>query len=116
MRRLPLQVRGIALLSGGALGVHQLRFVAACGQRAETACGSSGHEYLSFAGPLAGMLFAVALGGLLGELLRPSRSPSGRAPSFVARWAACAAALAAVYCVQELTEAALATGRPVGFD
>jgi hypothetical protein len=113
VKRLPVHVRGIALLSAGALGVHELRFLAACGD-AQAACGSPGHAYLALAGPLAGMLLAVALGGLLGELLRPGRSGTARAPSFGARWAACAVALVAVYSVQELVEALATPGRAAG--
>jgi hypothetical protein len=114
MRRLSLHVRGIALLSAGALGVHQLRFLAACGD-ARAACGSAGHEYLVFAGPLAGMLLAVALGGLLGQLLSGGRTAgAARRTSFAARWTACVVSLVAIFSAQELVEAALAPGRAIG--
>ena len=105
MRRLPLHVRGIALLGAGALAVHELRLLAACGRHAE-ACGD-GPAYLAYAGPIVAALLACALGLLIAEIVRPSRAVAARQVSFTARWALCAGALAAIYTVQEAVEGAV---------
>lgn len=53
--------RFVALLSAGALGVHQLRYLVTYGDGAGTALEHSGHGYLAAVEPLVGMAVALVI-------------------------------------------------------
>ena len=110
MSRSPSTLRTAALIAGGALSVHELRFLIAPAGAAESA--SAGHGYL----PLAGFAVAVALAAALahfaaaaGRAIRTGRHDPGGS-GFAATWVAVTVAIVAVFLAQELVEAAL-TGR-----
>ena len=110
MSRSPSTLRTAALIAGGALSVHELRFLIAPAGAAEAS--SAGHGYL----PLAGFLVAVALAAALahlaavvGRAIRTGRHEPGGS-GFAATWVAVTVAIAAVFLTQEAVEAAL-TGR-----
>ena len=110
MGRSPSKLRTAALIAGGALSVHELRFLIAPAGAAESS--SAGHGYL----PLAGFAVAVALAAALahlaavaGRALHTGRHEPGGS-GFAATWLGVTIAIAAVFLAQELVEAAL-TGR-----
>lgn len=106
----PSTLRTAALIAGGALSVHELRFLIAPAGAAESS--SAGHGYL----PLAGFVVAVALAAALAQLaaiaeraLRTGRHEPG-GPGFAVTWLAVTVSIAGVFLAQESVEAAL-TGR-----
>jgi len=110
MGRSPSTLRTAALIAGGALSVHELRFLLAPAGAAESF--SAGHGYL----PMAGFVVAVALAAALahlaavaGRAIQTCRHEPGGS-GFAATWLAVTLAIAAVFLAQELVEAAL-TGR-----
>jgi hypothetical protein len=104
--------RSAALLSLGALAVHQLRYAAAFGDRAGAALASEGHAYLTGAiPPLAAMAVATIAAAVLTRGLGGS---AGAAAPLWRRGAAYACALLVVFASQELAEGALAAGHPAG--
>ncbi|HZI91582.1 MAG TPA: hypothetical protein VFD31_08140 [Thermoleophilaceae bacterium] len=110
MGRSPSTLRTAALIAGGALSVHELRFLIAPAGAAESS--SAGHGYL----PLAGFVVAVALAAALAQLaavagraLRTGRHEPG-GPGLAVTWLAVTASIAGVFLAQEIVEAAL-TGR-----
>ena len=107
-------LRGLAVLSLGALAVHQLRYLFGYGGEAGAALAHQGHGYISSAIPilLALTLAALCSSGLAGRFGAPARSR----PRAAARIVAYAAVLVATYCVQELTEGVLASGHPAGLE
>jgi hypothetical protein len=117
LRHTSRTARAAALLSLGALAVHELRYVMAYGSRAQEALAQQGHGYLS---DLGGALVALALATLLATLLAgtlapPARRADQRAGTAFGRTAAqYALALAAIFCAQELIEGALMSGHPEG--
>jgi hypothetical protein len=112
-RRIDTRIRGGLLMPLCALAVHQLRYYMAFGSGAPRHLAHDGHAYLSTVEPFALLAAALALGALLGALVRtwPQASPR---TSLVRIWAACAAALLAIYCAQELLEGSFASGHPAG--
>lgn len=117
LRRTSRIARAASLLSLGALAVHELRYLLAYGHGAGEALAQQGHGYMS---DLAGALVVLALATLLATLLagalapppRPAYEPAGAA--FRRTAALYGLALAAIFCAQELTEGAVATGHPAG--
>lgn len=105
-------LRLAALLSAGALTLHELRYRAGYGHEAADAAAAQGHGYLS--GAAAGaVLLAVAAACLFAlALARPRSAVEPR--SFGASWLGATAGLACVYTLQELAEGALAHGHPAG--
>jgi hypothetical protein len=109
--------RVAALLSLGALAVHELRYLLAYGDRAGEALAQQGHGYLS---DLGGALIGLALATLLATLFaRALASPArgrraSRRAGFTRLAGLYALALASIFCVQELAEGALTTGHPEG--
>jgi hypothetical protein len=115
LRRTTQTARAAALLSLGALALHQLRYLLAYGDDASGALAQQGHTYLSgIAAPLIGaalsMIAAVSLGRVLLRL--PGRS---RDEASLERGALLyAAALLAIFWAQELSEGLLASAHPAG--
>jgi hypothetical protein len=116
LRQTNRTARAVALLSLGALALHQLRYAIAYGDRASQALANQGHAYLS---DLGGAVVVLATSALLGTLLTGALSPGAScdASRSVARRRVAgsyALALLAIFCCQELAEGALATGHPGG--
>src|SRR5215218_1108683 len=106
-------MRAMTLLSAGALGVHELRYLAAYGGDAARALDHQGHAYLALATPLVGGLLAVVLARVLVGVA-VGRACDGALVRLGRTWAVAAACLVAVYTTQELVEGVLAPGHPAG--
>jgi hypothetical protein len=104
-----------ALLVLGALVLHQLRYLLAYGGGAGAELERQGHAYLDLVAPL---LVAAAAAMLIASVVVPALlrlAPAlTRDVSSTERAAGYAAALLAVYFVQELAEGVLASGHPAG--
>jgi hypothetical protein len=106
--------RATALLALGALSVHELRYLLAYGGDAQQAMASQGHGYL---GELTPAVAVLALSALFGRLVASAlgrRTSSPRRRPLRQSTAAFAAALGAIFAVQELVEGAVSTGHPGG--
>ena len=119
LKRRPVITRfaPLALMPAAAFAVHQLRYWLAYGDRAGAVLARQGHAYLHSLAPWLVLLLAIAVGiflRALGRAFGGHRSIHSYTLSFAALWAACAAALVAVYASQELLEAVFATGHPGG--
>jgi hypothetical protein len=127
------RLRCAALLSAGALSVHELRYLLAFGDGTSHALALQGHGYLVAAPPLLAGLLALAGAQLLMLLARPAtRGAAGRRPvpllrrrparfargaaahPRLAAWLGSSAVLLAAYVAQETLEGALAPGHPAG--
>lgn len=97
------RLRTAALLCACSLALHQLRWMLAP-QASEPA-----HAYIPFAGALAGTLVALAAAQLLERMAEARRTGRGEGAglSFRTAWPLAAAALLAIFSVQELLEGAL---------
>ena len=105
--------RSAALIALAALGVHQLRYLIAYGGGAHAELASQGHDYLFGALPiLAGFAIATIAAGLLRAALTSSPAPA--LASTRARAVIYAAAIFAVFVVQETTEGVLFAGHASG--
>ncbi len=98
-------LRLAALLSVGALGVHQLRYLIAYGGDARSALAAQSHGYLVPLAPLLAGLVVV----VLAELVARAARGGAPAPRFAPLWAGASLTLAAVFCAQEGIE-----GAPIG--
>jgi hypothetical protein len=113
-------IRGMgraALVPGGALAVHQLRFLLAFGPNAGAELTREGHSYLNSLVPWIVALIGVAAGGFLwtlGRALAGHTTVRRYSLSLAALWATCSVCLLAIYVTQELLEALLAVGHPGG--
>ncbi len=119
LRSVPLSARGAALVPGGGLAVHQLRYALAYGSGAESRLVAQGHAYLAALTPWIVLLAGLALGASLGRLAsRAARGRDGVAapvgPRVLRVWAAATLLLVAIYVGQELLEGMLASGHPGG--
>jgi hypothetical protein len=106
--------RAIALISLGALAVHELRYLVAYGHDADAALASQGHGYLSeFGGVAVGLGLALLLGSALGRagLARLDRRAR---PTFAGTAALYCGAIVAVFCAQESAEGLLFAGHADG--
>jgi hypothetical protein len=112
-RRLP--IRRAALLIGGALAVHELRFVVTYGSDAGRVLTEAGHEYLPFAGAAAGVLLLLAGSLFCRSLIEARRGRVAERRAMVLRrlWVENAVALVAIYVAQEGLEGAFAPGHPI---
>ncbi len=108
--------RAVALLTFGAIIVHELRYVVAYGENARAALAEQGHSYLPFVQSLAVVLLAVALARFCISLVRARSGvlAEERPPAFARLWLASSASLAAVYTLQEGFEGQFAPGHPGG--
>lgn len=117
MSRLPVRLRGAALMPVAALAVHQLRYLLAYRTHAGSKLAEQGHSYLTSLTPLIVMLCAVGLGGFLTRLARAWRDGADRGSArsgFLALWLTASLALIAIYAGQEFLEGLLASGHPAG--
>jgi hypothetical protein len=111
------RVAPAALVPGGALAVHQLRYWLAFHGMAGAALERQGHSYLHSVVPWIVLLIAVAVGAFLRSL---GRAFGGRCSlprytlSFAALWLICAACLVLTFVCQEFLEGLFATGHPAG--
>jgi hypothetical protein len=113
MRRRGFELaRAVALLTLGALALHQLRYLIAFGPASGEALHREGHGYLAQTIPVIVALAAATLAAsvLLGAL----RAPRQASRPGIARALFYGAALFAVFAAQELAEGALAPGHPAG--
>jgi hypothetical protein len=107
-------LRGAALLTLGALAVHQLRYLIAFGPSSGEALHREGHGYLAAALPVLVALAVALLAATLvtGALARSAAGAGlGAGPGRALFYAA---ALLSVFVSQELVEGALAPGHPAG--
>lgn len=109
-------LRGAALLSVGAIGVHELRYMIAFGGDAESALDHHGHAYLSYVTPLIGLALTWLLARLLVRAATGAPADSERAVRVRRLWPTATAALIGIYTVQELAEGVLAPGHPGGWE
>jgi len=109
-------LRFVALLSLGALAVHDLRYGAGYHEHAGAALRQQGHAYLTLVGILAAGLMSVALALFGAVLLRARRGRSGSSGGapFMRTWAYATLSLVAVYVTQEGFEGQLSQGHPGG--
>jgi hypothetical protein len=105
-------MRSLAVLSLGALAVHQTRYLFGYGGDAGAALAQQGHAYISSAVPilLAVAVAAALCSGVAGRFGDTARSR----PPAAGRTLAYAITLVITYSVQELTESILASGHPAG--
>jgi len=101
-------LRVSALLTAGAFGLHQLRYLLAYGEASGPVLAQSGHGYLTAAQPLVGLVLACALGHVLWRLL--AGRPGAALPSRPRLAALLTVALLAIYAAQELAEGRLVPG------
>jgi hypothetical protein len=103
--------RAAAMLAGGSLAVHQLRYSVGYGGHSGGALHEQGHAYLLVLLPL----MAIACALVVAAWMRASLHGRGyHTPGLGRTWIGASLALAACYAGQELIEGALATGHPAG--
>jgi hypothetical protein len=108
--------RAVALLTLGALALHQLRYSLAFGDAAPDALHQHGHDYLAVIAPaLVALAVALAVAATLARAAAVRRGSAGGGGS-MRRAVRYALGLLAVYSAQEVTEGALAAGHPSGVD
>jgi hypothetical protein len=113
----PSTLRVTALIAAGALGLHQLRYLAGSGSESAQGLSDQGHAYLPVAGFVVAALLALASGQLLVVLGRARRTGGAdrtRRSPLAATWLAATAALLAIYGAQELLEGLVAGGHAGG--
>ena len=93
--------------------VHDLRYRIAFGDDAPNALAAQGHGYLTAVAPLLAVVGMVALASFVQRLAGGPAAPRARRASI---WLAMAGGLLAVFCLQEMLEGLLSTGRPDGLD
>lgn len=101
-----------ALIAGGALLLHQLRYVLVYGAGAEDALALHGHAYLVLVTPLVAAALALSVRPLLG--LAPAAAPPPRAPGLRRVWLGASGALLVTYAMQEWLEGVIVHGHPEG--
>lgn len=104
-------LRATALLGAGSFAVHQARYALGYRGDASDALAAQGHSYLVLLGPL---LVGALLPVVAGLVHRAARGTAAPLPRFAVLWAAFAAGILFVYCVQESVEGALSSGHPAG--
>lgn len=116
MPELQPRLRAVALVSAGALGVHELRYLLGYGDHSAHALAEQGHAYLGFVGPVLGLVLALAFGCFIGQLVGPPRAGhEGPSRTSLPRlWACASVALLSIYVGQESIEGLLTPDHPVG--
>jgi hypothetical protein len=107
----------IGLIPPAAFAVHQLRYILAYGGGAGVELQRTGHSYLHSLVPWIVLLLALVAGGFLralGRTFAGHTTPARYAVSLCGLWAACSAALIAIFAGQEFLEGLFATGHPAG--
>ena len=106
------------LISVGALGVHELRYLIAYRGSAAHELSVQGHGYLRLVTPLVVGALVLAIASFAGRLLRAvgGGGPGGEPvlPSLRRTWALLSAVLVTIYVCQEWIEGMLASGHPGG--
>jgi hypothetical protein len=117
VRSLGWRFRAGALITVGALAVHDLRYLVAFRGQAGNELTVQGHDYLGFVTPLVAGLLALAMAGFALRLARAFGVDPGAGPGLPSTrrlWAAASALLLAIYASQEWIEGQLASGHPGG--
>jgi hypothetical protein len=114
MTRRGQSLRLSALLSSGAVGVHELRYFVAYGDRASQELAHQGHGYMTAVVPLIALAFTGLLAHVVWRMVagRPTERQWGRGSLTLVL----AGALLAVYTGQELLEGHLAAGHASGLN
>jgi hypothetical protein len=107
--RIAHNVRLAAILVVGVFVLHQLRYLLTVGSSAELA--QAGHRYMADLLPLIAMLVLAAA---VATLIRGTEGGSPARTPLVRRIGVFAAALLAIYVVQESLEGVVAAGHPAG--
>jgi hypothetical protein len=109
------RARKAALVAGGSLVLHQLRYVVSYGDRAPERLAHDGHAYLSVVTPLVAALVVLAVARALQLVCGRCRAATAtRSGPLWRTWAFASLAPLAVYVLQELLEGVLSTGHPDG--
>ena len=110
------RLRSAALLSLGAFGVHQLRYLIAYGDGSRRELAIQGHGYLTVVGPLIAVVVILALAEFALRLIgaRRTRSAATPVPGLGRLWAGATLLLLLAFGVQESVEGAVASGHPGG--
>jgi len=118
VRSLGWRIRAGALVSAGALGVHDLRYLLAYGGDSSHELSVQGHAYLALATPLIAGLVVLAAAAFAARLARAYASGDGGDGGPLAStrrmWACASALLVSVYACQEWVEGLLSEGHPGG--
>jgi hypothetical protein len=109
-------LRWLALLSAGAFGVHQLRYLAGDPGHGHDALSSHAHAYLPLAGALVLFLFVASVAHFAGSLMlaRGGELRPPRPPRFTRAWFGATLTLIAIFATQESLEGALLSGHTSG--
>jgi hypothetical protein len=113
MRSLPWRIRAATLISVGAIGVHDLRYLIAYRGSAAHELSVTGHGYLRVVTPLVAGVLVLVLASFAGRLLRGA-GDEAPLPSTQRMWTFLSAVLVAIYCCQEWLEGVVASGHPGG--
>jgi hypothetical protein len=116
MPSLGLRFRAGAVLAGGALAVHQLRYLLAYGHRAHEQLTFQGHGYLTLLGPVLASLLVLAAIEFLVRIAQATRTTSTEPalPSYSRLWMLATGWLLVIYTCQESLEGQTASGHPAG--
>ncbi len=109
------RLRALALLCGGAVAVHELRYLIGHHGEAAESISSGGHAYLAVLAPTVGVVLFLLLVDFALRLVQAVRGglrASAPIPPFRPLSAAASGCLVASYGLQEFLEAVLATGQP----
>jgi hypothetical protein len=112
MVAMPRRVRAAALISAGAIGVHDLRYLIAYRGSAAHELSVQGHGYLRFVTPLVVGVLILLLADFAGRLFRTG--DASRPLSTRRLWPLLAATLVLIYACQEWVEGMVAEGHPGG--
>jgi hypothetical protein len=112
MPSLPTRIRAAALISVGALAVHDLRYLIAYRGGAAHELSVTGHGYLKGATPLVVGVLVLALANFAVRLLLGSAEP--KLPSLQRMWTFFSGLLVTIYFCQEWIEGMVARGHPGG--
>ena len=109
-------MRWLGLLSAAAIGVHELRYVAAPGAHAHDVFSAQAHAYLPLAGALVLLVFIASVAQFVSSLV-VARSGEISPPTplrFRSAWVGATVALLAIFVAQESLEGALLGGHQAG--
>jgi hypothetical protein len=109
-------LRWVALLSVGAIGLHQLRFLIGPGAGAHEFLSTRAHSYLPLVAALVALLFVASLVHFVSSLVlaRSGETRPRRSLRFGSAFFLATSALLAIFFVQESLEGALVGGHSSG--
>jgi hypothetical protein len=113
MRSLPVRIRAAALITVGALAVHDLRFLLAYRGGAGKELTVTGHGYLGDVKPLAMGVLALVIAAFAWRIVHPNVGET-RLPSTRRMWVFFTGVLLAIYSSQEWIEGQLSPGHASG--